>query len=80
MYHPSEDPANIGRVFRGLYAFLHLQEHTQHTAQLNSKRNKTMQAYNHCLYSDYTSYIQSVEIVSQSVSPSRSVAFNDMVF
>ena len=42
MLDPSEDPADIGRVFRGLYTFLHLQENSQNTAQLNSKRSKIM--------------------------------------
>ena len=42
MHDPSEDPANIGRVFRGLHAFLHLQENDQNTVHLNSKRSKTM--------------------------------------
>ena len=73
MHDPSEDPDNIERVFRGLYAFLHLQENTQNTVQLNSKHNKTMQAYNHCIYSDYTSNIQPVEIVSQSVHIDQSL-------
>ena len=39
------DPADIERVFRGLHAFLHLQENAQNTTQLNSKRSKTMRAY-----------------------------------
>ena len=74
MYDPSEDPAYVERVFHGLYAFLHLQENAQNTAQLNSKRSKTMRPYVHCIYSDYSSIIQSVEIVCQAVSPHRSVS------
>ena len=31
MYDPSEEPADTKRVFRGLYAFLQLQESTQNT-------------------------------------------------
>ena len=42
MHEPSEDPADIGRVFRVLCVFLHLQENAQNTAQLNSERSKTM--------------------------------------
>ena len=77
---PPKSPADIERLFRGLYAFLYLQENAQNIAQLNSKRNKAMRAYKHCIYSDYTSDIQSFEVVSQSFSPHRSVAFNDMAF
>ena len=80
MHAPSEDPADIERVFRGLYAFFHLQENAQDTAQLNSKRSKTMGAYVYCIYFDCTSVIQPIEIVSQSGSPHRLVAFNDISF
>ena len=77
MYDPSKDPADIERVFGNLYyAFLHLQENARNTVQLNSKRNKTMRAYKHCnvhTYSDYTSNIQSVEIVSQPVHIDQSL-------
>ena len=37
MYDPLKDPADIERVSRGLYVFLHLQEIAQNIAQRNSK-------------------------------------------
>ena len=37
MHAPSEDPADIWRVFRGLYAFLRLQEDDQNTVRLRGR-------------------------------------------
>ena len=53
--------------------FLHLQENDQSTAQLNSKRSKTLWSYVHCIYYDCTSIIVSRNrhAVIQSTSISR---------
>ena len=76
MYNPSEDPADIERVFRILYTFLNLQENAQNTAQSDCAKAK------HCehtrivyTYSEPTSIIQPIGTVSQSVSPHRASRF-----
>ena len=80
MLIPNEYPAVIETVFRCLCAFLQLQENVQNTTQLNWKSSKTLRTCVYRIYSDCTSVIQSVEIASQSVSPYRLVAFDDMAF
>ena len=74
MHAPSEDPADIERVFRGLYAFFLLQENAQYTAQLNSKRSKTMGAYVYCIYFDCTSVSYTANRNRQSVRQSTSIS------
>ena len=70
MYGPSEDPADIESV--PLFVCLsHLEENAQSTAQLNSKRSKTMLAYVHSYCTSINS--QSKSSVSQLVDIDQSL-------